>query len=436
MEGTNEYFEDFVLESHDHIENIELNLLKLEMDKENLLIINDIYRSMHSVKGLAGFVGEYFIEDIAHQTENILSDLRSGERIVTRVVIDKILKSTDYIKKIVEKRELVESEFFSKEVTGHLDSLNTLFDDYKIGSILKDSAGLTQKKIEELMEKQKTEYKDKKLGEIAIHEKLIAPIEVVQALREQEDRKQVKISENDNYLRIPIKKLDEIIELLENLRIENSKIVKNSNENNLENRIKEIQKCTMVLRVTSLKKLFNKLYGVVRRTSQELNKSVEITFYGEENKIDKYIADKLLEPLAHIVRNSISHGIEFGDERRIQEKSEKGKIVVTVSSEMGEIDIKVKDDGAGLNLKKIKKRAKESGLLDESKNYSENEIFQMIFLPGFSTVDEINKISGRGVGLDIVKTVVESMNGKVNVSSLEGKCTEFRIKIPIKLSFL
>ena len=190
----------------------------------------------------------------------------------------------------------------------------------------------------------------------------------------------------------------------------------------------------MALRMVSLKSTFQKVYRIGRDTIAELGKNVNLELQGEETEIDRAITDRLLDPLLHLVKNVISHGIEPEQERIVVGKPAQGQVKIKAYSKRGSVYIEVSDDGQGINLEKLYRKALEKQLIDPSKTYTDEELLNIIFLPGFSTSEKVTNISGRGVGLDVVKTEISKIGGRVDLDNRSGVGCRFTLKIPINLA--
>ncbi len=457
-----EFLKDFLVEANEHIESIEMNVLALETDPENMEIIHSLFRSFHTIKGLAGFVNQSLIREIAHQTETKLDICRKGEAKVNKSFVDMILASLDYLKKICEDLSLNQNQEFIKLIGRYLADINNLdlkqnIDENdgesqelrtgntaKIGEIL-IGQGLDQKTVQELLVKQE-EYPGLKLGQIAVKEKKAEAQDIIQSLRLQQKASGTAIT--DGYSRVSTIKVDNLVDLIGELTIIQSQIeqemTKRFGANDLlANKLirmqqisKDIQNISMSLRMISLKSTFQKINRIARDTISQLGKNVGLEIYGEETEIDRGIAERLLDPLLHLIKNSISHGIEEEAERTANGKPPKGQVKIEASNKRGNVYIKVADDGKGINLEKIHQKAIEKKLLDPSKPYTEEEIISVLFQPGFSTAENINNVSGRGVGLDVVKTELSKMGGKIEVLNRPGEGCSFLMKIPINLAVI
>jgi two-component system, chemotaxis family, sensor kinase CheA len=456
-----EFLNDFLVETKEHIENIEMDVLALETDPTNMELIHSLFREFHTIKGLAGFVNQDVIREIAHQTETKLDDCRKEKIRVNKAIVDLILASSDYIKLICDNLDLNRDPGFLNSVAIQLEALkyktvqlsedpqekmgdgkNRPKSSAKIGEILMEQ-GLDKETIAELLVKQ-GEYPGLKLGQVAVKEKKAEARDIIQSLRAQEKRTRNTIADG-GYTRVATLKVDNMVDLTGELVILQSQIeqeiIKRFDNNDVLNTkllraqklSKDIQNISMSLRMVSLKSTFLKTYRIGRDTIAELGNNVNLEIQGEDTEIDRVITDWLLDPLLHLVKNAISHGIEPEAERIAKGKPVQGQVKINAYSKRGNVYIEVSDDGQGLNLEKIYRKAVEKKLLDPSQKYTDEEILDIVFLPGFSTSEQVTNISGRGVGLDVVKTEIAKIGGKVEVDNRIGKGCTFTLKIPINL---
>jgi two-component system chemotaxis sensor kinase CheA len=256
------------------------------------------------------------------------------------------------------------------------------------------------------------------------------------------------LNSNNGYTRVSALKIDNLVDMIGELVIIQSQIeqdaVKRFGTNDylvtnllrMEKISKDIQNISMSLRMVSLKSTFQKINRIGRDTIAELGKNVNIEITGEETEIDRGVAEKILDPLVHLVKNSISHGIEEESERPAKGKSIHGQVKISAYSKRGNVYIEISDDGRGIDPERVYQKAIEKKMLDPEKIYTNDEIINVIFLPGFSTAEKINDISGRGVGLDVVKTEIAKIGGKVEINNNLGQGCSFTLKIPINLAVI
>lgn len=455
-----EFLNDFLVETKEHIENIEMDVLALETDPSNMDLIHGLFREFHTIKGLAGFVNQNVIREIAHQTETKMDDCRKEKVQVNKAIIDLILASSDYIKLICDNLSLNRDQEFLNSVAVQLEALKLKTvhisgenpevagaretqskPSARIGEILMQQ-GLNEETISELLDKQ-GDYPGLKLGQVAVKEKKAEARDIIQSLRAQE---QTLRSSDGGYARVATVKVDNMVDLTGELVIVQSQIereiIKRFSSNDIlvtellraQKLSKDIQNISMALRMVSLKSTFQKTYRIARDAIAELSKNVNLEIQGEETEIDRAITDRLLDPLLHLVKNAISHGIESEQERIARKKPAQGQVKIKAYSKRGNVYIEITDDGQGIDPDKVYRKAVEKQLLDPSKTYTDDEIINLIFLPGFSTSDRVNNISGRGVGLDVVKTEISKIGGKVEIENQLGEGCRFILKIPINLA--
>ena len=268
------------------------------------------------------------------------------------------------------------------------------------------------------------------------------------AVQRKTSEEQAHQSQADTTVRVDTKRLDDIMNLVGELvlvrnRLETLKLNMGNDEvaqavSNLDVVTSDLQSAVMKTRMQPIKKVFGRFPRVVRDLSRSLNKEIELELVGEETDLDKNLVEALADPLVHLVRNAVDHGIEVPEVRQAAGKPRNGKIRLSARQEGDHIILTIKDDGAGMNADKIRAKAVEKGLLDadSASRLDEHECYNLIFMPGFSIKSEISDISGRGVGMDVVKTRINQLNGNVEIDSVEGEGTEINIKLPLTLAIV
>lgn len=314
--------------------------------------------------------------------------------------------------------------------------------DTVIGKILVDIGALTEQELAFALSKQKET--GKRTGDILVSQGNIQAELVESAVAKQQESRQVRqVSE---MLRVNASKLDSLVNLVGELVISGERVarlVEDIKSDDLSEAVvemnetlEEMRETALSLRMIPIDGIFKRFHRTVRDTSQELGKQIRLNIYGGETELDKTVADKITDPLTHLIRNAIDHGIEKPSERELNNKSPEGKIDLQAFHETGTIVIRVKDDGRGLSREKLLQRAIERKLIEPGANPNDQELFQIIFEPGFSTAAQVSNISGRGVGMDVVKRNIESLRGSVEVNSREGSGTEVTIRLPLTLAII
>ncbi|MDD2389808.1 MAG: chemotaxis protein CheA [Desulfobacterales bacterium] len=445
---------DFVVESLENLETIEINLIDLEQNPGNKETINAIFRPFHTVKGVSGFLNLKDINRLSHATENLLDGARQGEFQIKDEVIDIILESVDTLKKMIRGVESSLSEGATVIESGMDIGLliekikqigqNARQENLPLGEILLRKGTLKSEDLERSLQKQK-DIPGKRLGEILISEKITESKAVISALRDQKKGHRLL----DLQVKVDTKKLDNLVDLTGELVIAQAMLKQNAqdfsarlgqrcdqNFNHLAQIVSSLQKIAMSMRMVPIKSMFQKMFRVVRDLARNSGKEVDLEMYGEDTEIDRNVVDELYEPMVHMIRNSVDHGIESPEERVRIGKNRKGKVVLRAYHKGGNIIIEIEDDGKGLNKNGILEKAISKNLIDRDAQLTESEIFDLILQPGFSTAQQVTEISGRGVGMDVVKRSIEKLHGRLDIQSEYGRGTNFVIRLPLTLAII
>ena len=449
-----EIIADFVAESLENLSTIEVKLMDLEQDPSDLDTINAIFRPFHTVKGVSGFLNFNKINKLAHISENLLDKARNGELSIEGEVIDVILESVDILKKMIENVQAtldtgtpLEGDIDTGQLIVRIEHFLTrsVGEDKKLlGEILVDKGAISETDLKDALDVQK-KIDGKKLGEILLEKKKVETKEVVSALREQKKSGQPAAL----HVKVDAGKLDNIVDMVGELAIAQSMLRQNElimtskdrkldQINNQLNMITSaLQKTAMSLRMVPIKNTFQKMLRLVRDQAKKAGKEVQLVMSGEDTEIDRNMVEEIYEPMVHIIRNSIDHGLELPQEREAANKPKQGYIYLRAYHKGGDIVIEIEDDGQGLNREKIRKKAISSGLIKEGEKLTEGEINNLIFHPGFSTAEKITDVSGRGVGMDVVKNkIIEKLRGRVEIQSSPGKGTTVFIRLPLTLAII
>ncbi|MBP7232629.1 MAG: chemotaxis protein CheA [Syntrophaceae bacterium] len=445
---------DFITEGLEYIEEIEVNILNLENEPENKDYINAIFRPFHSIKGVASFLNLERIRSLAHNLESLLDKTRNGEISVTPSLIDVILDGADALKTLIgQLRDVLEGKAISKSPALDIPALEARIHRLeqglemeagtkKIGEILVDEGIISQEKLEKTL-KAKGDSPEKKIGQALIKEGVVKPKQISQALR-----KQVEQVTDLTTIRVDTTKLDDLIDMVGELVITQSMISQDIKEMaNADKRLtrdlsqffritSSLQRVSTSLRMIPIKQTFQRLTRLVRDLAKTTGKNVSVDLVGEDTEIDRNMVDEIYNPLVHMIRNSVDHGLEMPAERVKAGKSERGLITLKAYHRGGNIVIEIADDGKGLDKQKILSKAIKSGLISAEENLSDQEIYKMIFMPGLSTAAKVTDVSGRGVGMDVVKRAVEKMRGKIEIESAIGEGTTFITRFPLTLAII
>ena len=444
---------DFVAESFENLGTIEVKLMDLEQNPSDPETINAIFRPFHTIKGVAGFLNFNKINRLSHVVETLLDKARNEELNIDSGIIDIILNSLDILKRMIENVEgtletgtPLEGDIDIEQIVAEVEYLTAQAEEggkRPLGEILVAKGAVSKEDVEDALDIKKEEQ-EKKIGEILIEQKKVEPREAVSALREQKRFGQPATLQ----IKVDTTKLDNVVDMVGELAIAQSmlrqnEVIRTSESRSLDrivNQLNQItsslQRSSMSLRMITIKNTFQKMLRLVRDLAKKAGKEAQLVMSGEDTEIDRNMVEEIYEPLVHMIRNSVDHGLELPEEREAANKPRQGTISISAYQKGGDIVIEIEDDGRGLDREKILKKAISSGLVKEAERLSDGEINNLIFHPGFSTADKITDISGRGVGTDVVKTTIDKLRGKVEVQSILGKGTTFFIRLPITLAIL
>ena len=449
-----EIAEQFGQEATDILDDCEKVLLEIEEEPDLTgKLAKEVYRNIHSFKGNCGFLGLGEMEDLSHRVENILDSIISLELNLAPEQIMTLLMTVDSLRQAVND--------FKSGGKGSVEGFDTMLDfvdqvakeihdshPKRIGEILVDEGKIKEDDLQQALEKQK-----KPIGKLLVEMGAVDPDSVNSAAQKQAQQinKSSKRQIHRSDIRVDLNKLDQLVNLIGELVIAETMVTRNPDLNglaleNFEKSVHHLRRVTsnlqdvaMNIRMIPLSATFQKLVRVVHDISRRDNKQVKLNLVGEETEIDKTMTEQLADPLLHMVRNSVDHGIEPSEERLAMGKSEAGNVTIEARYEGGEVWIIVSDDGRGLNREKILAKAVEKGLISSQADTSglkDEEVFDLIFAPGFSTAATVSEISGRGVGMDVVKKNIEKLKGRITVRSRLGHGTSIYLQIPLTLAII
>jgi len=437
-----------------------LNKLRKEEIKLTPILMDVILEGVDAVKAIFESIREtreenVEIEDVVKKLEKVLQEEEEKQKQKEEEGTQPpILEIPDLKKDIEGKRgeEKKEKKQGKKQEEKKKEEDDT---PKMLGEILVEKKLATEKDILLAQKEQK------KLGEILVEKNVIKKEELEQVLNEQKKQKTkaVKSKVEGKTIRVDVNRLDNLMNLIGELVFQRNRLIDvvrkmltgQSNHNDfvfneqlasisddLNFITSQLQMAVLKMRMIPVGRVFNKFPRIVRDLSRKMNKEVELIISGEETEVDKSVIEELNDPLVHIIRNSIDHGLESPEEREKIGKPRKGRIFLTASQEGSFIIISIKDDGRGMNIEAIKKKAIERNLVtpEKAETLSDKEIINFIFSPGFSTAQQVTDVSGRGVGMDVVKTNVKKINGTIEVESTPGEGTEMILKLPLTLAII
>lgn len=430
----------FVEEASEHLEAIEVNILDLEDNPGDMEIINNIFRPFHTIKGVSGFLNLKNIQTVAHSTENLLDDVRNSVHAMDSDVIDVVLKVGDFLKTMIEDLRKVMSDgpdqYKNYDISGYVNWVKSV---QRGGeqSVADAVTAIEQTPVVAAVDSvgaSKASFEASPAG-------MPAPADDVSG--GQKTKSAVGAT-----IKVDVEKLDGLVNAVGELVIMQAMVRANplvhglhdpkltKDFSQLSRITSELQKTAMSMRMVPIRQTFQKMIRLVRDLSKKTGKVVNLVMEGEETEIDRNMVDSIYDPLVHMMRNSVDHGVQTPEEREKLGKPSAGVVNLRAYQKGGNMVIEIEDNGQGLNTEKIRRKALERGLMQEGDNLSNKEINNLIFLPGFSTADQITDVSGRGVGMDVVKKGVEKLRGKVEVLSEPGKGSLFVIRLPLTLAII
>jgi two-component system chemotaxis sensor kinase CheA len=405
-----EMLREFLNESEEHLHNIEQGVLTLEQNPKDADTLHSIFRAFHTFKGGSGFLNLVPIHCLAHELESLLDLSRQGRLEINGDVINLILAGADTLKRFVSEIQVQLSGLKSPEpiqvpIHGLIERVREI-----LGR--GNSATPTPAAAAEAPEASE-------------------PAAAAAPAKDSARRSAVRAA--TGFVKVDTQKLDGLVDLVGELVIAQSLVTQDTDVRSLQSpqlsrhlaqlgRITaELQKTATSLRMVPIKGTFEKMTRLVRDLSLKAGKQVELQFSGEETELDRNLIEELDDPLIHMIRNSVDHGIEKPEVRVAKGKSPRGIVHLRAFHQGGNILIEIKDDGAGLNKERILAKARQQGLAAEGDTLSESEIFRFIFAPGFSTAEKVTEISGRGVGMDVVRRNIANLRGKIDIASSRTK---------------
>jgi len=419
-----ELLREFINESREHLDNIEQGVLVLENRPDDAETLNTVFRAFHTFKGGAGFLNLIPINRLAHVLESLLDLARQHKLVIDGAVIELILRGRDVLKKFID------------EIDGQIAGSRP------VQPITIPTAVL------------KCEVQDLIDGKHTAPPTANTPVDsaapvvpLAAATAPATETTEQPVAQN-SIVKVDTAKLDSLLDLVGEMVIAQSLVSQDLSEvvglnpqfvrnvSQLSRITKELQRVSMSLRMVPIRGVFQKMSRVVRDVGAKQNKKVQFVTSGEDTELDRGVVEELNDPLLHMIRNSMDHGIETSEKRVAAGKSPQGTLNLRAYHQGGNIVVEVEDDGAGLNREKILKKAIERGLASPDDQLTDEEVFKFIFAAGFSTAEKITDLSGRGVGLDVVRRNIERLRGRVEISSKLGQGTLFKLSLPLTLAII
>jgi len=460
---------EFHGESVELLQNIEQGVLVLEENPTDSNTINSIFRAFHTFKGGAGFLHLHALQDLAHDLESLLDAARQSKLRINSPIIDIILSGSDALKHYTAAiGEQIKGINAGQPIVVPTSRIILRVKAVLNGEPLPEETATAPAKATEapaeVVSHQDTECVSEPVeARIEEESKLVVPVTSSTAAKPATGKTlakqdpvmtrpvggQAPVTESvSGFVKLETWKLDALVDLVGELVIAQSMVVQDPDVQSLESRTlarslrqlsrttSELQRNAMSLRMVPVRGVFQKMTRLVRDIGAQTGKQVQLILEGEDTELDRNIVEKLGDPLVHMIRNAVDHGIELPAERTAKGTGSLGTVRLAASHQRGGILIRIQDDGKGLNAEKILAKGIERGLVAEGAEMSESEIFNLIFMPGFSTAEKLTDLSGRGVGMDVVKRNIESLRGKVEIQSVLGQGSTFNILLPLTLAII
>ncbi len=446
-----ELISDFIVESREHLVNIEAQVLTLEREPFDSEALNAVFRGFHTIKGLAGFLELWEVQKLAHEVETVLDRARNSEWTINPAGIDVILESSDYLRRWLVHMETLLHDGASdapardEALLARVARLSS-----EPGTV--EPAGLEPAGLATLAaavsvqeeERDANQPAEALTGRAETSEKAgeavaAPPVPAAPAAGRRQETMVVKVD---------TAKLDYLVDMAGEMVIAESLVRHDQELAALKNPLlhrkiahltritAELQKTAMAMRLVPIGPLFRRMARLVRDLSRQFGKQVEMETQGDEIELDRTIVEELADPLMHMVRNALDHGIGTPAERQAAGKPAAARLLLKANHQAGQVVIEITDDGRGLNRAKIIEKAVQKGLIASADGLSENEIYNLIFQPGFTTAAQVTNVSGRGVGMDVVRRHIEKLRGRIEIRSTVGKGATFLLKLPLTLAII
>lgn len=453
MHDLQDVVKEFLVESYENLDQLDRDLVILEQDPKSEPRLSSIFRTIHTIKGTCGFLGFGKLESVAHVGESLLSKVRDGELDLRADITTGLLGLVDAIREILSNIETIGAEG-EADYTALVDTLIRLQEQG-----LEETTSAVEAAVERSTEPSAALVTTcEENADLSVSPAFSAPVESISPAtisdeplpeaREPASADSKHGGVSDSTIRVDVGLLDKLMNRVGELVLARNQILQfTSTVNdaallNTSQRLNlittELQEGVMKTRMQPIGNIWSKFPRVVRDLAVHCGKQVRIEMEGKETELDKTIVEAIKDPLTHLVRNSVDHGIESPEARLAAGKPAEGCLLLRAFHEGGQVNIEITDDGGGLNLDRIRQKAVERGLAtqDQVQRMSDREVSQLIFAPGFSTAAKITNVSGRGVGMDVVKTNIEKIGGTVDIQNRPGRGTTVKLKIPLTLAII
>ncbi|MFP4172106.1 MAG: chemotaxis protein CheA [Candidatus Hydrogenedentota bacterium] len=447
----NEFFD----EAKEHLAQADLHLLTLETEPDNRDAIDAVFRAFHTIKGAAGLLQMLTVQTLAHLSESLLDKVRQGTLRMEDEAVDLSFESVDGLKRLMKEHEealragvATPSAEWVGELATRLEAVvENKERPLRLGEILIESGAALREDVEAALGEQAKSDQPRKLGEMLVSSGKVEAREAAEALRKQEEQRRSMFHSREA-IKVDADRLDHLVDLIGELVIAGAMVRQAPEVNDdpmselgrrltlMEKITRELQEISMSLRMVTLRGAFQRMARLARDLAKKQGKNVAFVSEGDDTELDKNVVDQMADPLMHMVRNAVDHGIEPPAERAANGKPEQATLTLRAFHERGAVAVEIEEDGRGLDREAIVAKAIERELISDGENLSDSEVWNLVFQPGFSTAKEVTDVSGRGVGMDVVQRKIAALRGQTEIRSTPGQGTVFAIRLPLTLAII
>ena len=459
-----ELLEGFLAETTELLEKLDDDLISLEKNPEDADLMNRIFRSIHTVKGASSFLGFDSLVKVTHKTEDVLNRLRKAELTLNSEIMDVILEAVDLVKTLVG--DIKAGEIVERELDDTIMKLIPFLSENAVeATVLAPVFALKEEGAEPVVEQAAAAAATEQAGPqpaapppkpaASVPQVTTPAPKIKEPPQKGAPRGGEELADNST-VRVDVKRLDDLMNQVGELVLERNRMIQLHSDyqsgldpagfgddfGKLSTRLNfvtsELQMQVLKMRMLPVEKVFKKFPRIVRNLARDLGKEVDLQIIGEETELDRSVVDEIGDPLIHLIRNALDHGLETPDQRLASGKNRTGTVVLSAAHEGNQIVISIKDDGRGIDPERVSRKAIEKGLITEEQlaSMGAGEILDLLFLPGFSTKDQATDLSGRGVGMDVVRTNIRKLNGIIEIKNDLGRGSEFILKLPLTLAII
>lgn len=446
MDEIDEIVQEFLVESHENLDQLDRDLVALEREPGSRDLLGSIFRTIHTIKGTSGFLAFGKLESVTHVGENLLARLRDGKMSMTPQTTDVLLAMVDTVRDLLSAIEEHGGEG-DAEVGAVVERISALLEGREPAvEVVPES--LVESLVEDAVERADESAAESAAEAVEAPDAPAAETPVVDAVADHPDDHHGRRSVADSSIRVDVDLLDTLMQLVGELVLTRNQIVRQAGDQQdveltrsaqrLNLIASELQEGVMKTRMQPIDNLWAKLPRVVRDLGAHCGKRVALSMVGKETELDRSLLEAVKDPLTHLVRNAVDHGLETPEDRMAVGKPAEGVLTLRAFHEGGQVVVEVSDDGAGIDADKVGAKAVERGLrtANQLAQMTPTDVLQLIFLPGFSTAAAVTNVSGRGVGMDVVKTNIEAIGGTIEIESVVGRGTTCRLRIPLTLAIV